>query len=411
MSAYTSIVLADTPQAYYRLDETSGTNAADSSGNSNAGTYTTSGLTLAQPGCLLSDADTGTLFTSSVGRVQLPSVALGNGWSGFSAECWIKPTTTGPANGSFYNLLWGGNNNVAHTGWIIYFAGTASLPALVFQVGNGTVNSPAQANSITLVSGSNYHVVGVYDGAHNKLYLNGVLIATSSAITGNVSSAGTPSVTTNSSSFFPGTIDEVAIYNTALSATQILNHYAAGRYVLQDQTRDTFSVRKPLADNTRSTFKTRTPLLGKTVGKFNTRSSLGTETVARWMFRGRAFALYLNSVKTFAKLIFSDTSLIQLKFAEAPMVQPNSTVQITVTAKDANNNALPSLATMTCTVTFPDGSASPTYALGSGITNAGSGIYTLAYTTKTGGVNLELWNASDGAGNTVQFLNKTSVSF
>ena len=44
-ATYASTVLADSPVAYWRLSETSGTSAADSSGNSHGGTYTSTGVT------------------------------------------------------------------------------------------------------------------------------------------------------------------------------------------------------------------------------------------------------------------------------------------------------------------------------------------------------------------------------
>jgi hypothetical protein len=46
---YRAAVMADTPSGYWRLDETSGTAAADASGNGNAGTYA-GGVTLNEPG-------------------------------------------------------------------------------------------------------------------------------------------------------------------------------------------------------------------------------------------------------------------------------------------------------------------------------------------------------------------------
>jgi hypothetical protein len=81
-----------------------------------------------------------------------------------------------------------------------------------------------------------------------------------------------------------------------------------------------------------------------------------------------------------------------------------------MTALDANGNPVSTLVTVTCTVTFPDGSTS-NYSLGSGITNAGSGKYTLTYVTKGQGENLEDWVGIDGAGNKCEFHNETPVSF
>src|SRR4051812_1334419 len=57
LSYYSSAVLALSPIAYYRLGESSGTTAADSSGNGLNGTYN-GGVTLGQPGGIFGDPDT-----------------------------------------------------------------------------------------------------------------------------------------------------------------------------------------------------------------------------------------------------------------------------------------------------------------------------------------------------------------
>ena len=65
-SAYDTAVLADSPVAFYKLSESSGANAADSSGNGSTGTYSGTGVTLQQTGPLTGaiayDATTTTLF-------------------------------------------------------------------------------------------------------------------------------------------------------------------------------------------------------------------------------------------------------------------------------------------------------------------------------------------------------------
>ena len=70
---WASAVLADNPVSYWRLDESSGTNAADSKG-SNTGTYT-NGPTLNQPGALAGDADTAVSFDGSDDYVTVPNSA------------------------------------------------------------------------------------------------------------------------------------------------------------------------------------------------------------------------------------------------------------------------------------------------------------------------------------------------
>lgn len=73
-----------------------------------------------------------------------------------------------------------------------------------------------------------YHIAGVYDGSNIKIYINGVLEKTKSSIQGIAQSnkdiyiGGKPSL---SSDMLEGFIDELRIYNRALSDREILNLY------------------------------------------------------------------------------------------------------------------------------------------------------------------------------------------
>jgi hypothetical protein len=76
------------------------------------------------------------------------------------------------------------------------------------------------------VPGNWYHLVGTYDGAEVRLYVNGVLQA-SQAATGTLNDYGKSvrigafNNISSSIDFTPGLIDEVAIHNRALPATEI----------------------------------------------------------------------------------------------------------------------------------------------------------------------------------------------
>lgn len=87
MSAYSTLILAANPQAYYRMDEASGNVAHDSSGNSyNA---TVSGATLGQTGAIAGDSNTSMLFTAS-GGLTLPYNLNPARWTALTLEFWIN---------------------------------------------------------------------------------------------------------------------------------------------------------------------------------------------------------------------------------------------------------------------------------------------------------------------------------
>ncbi|MDQ6675340.1 MAG: LamG domain-containing protein, partial [Chloroflexota bacterium] len=76
------------------------------------------------------------------------------------------------------------------------------------------------------------HVVGTFNGTTATLYLNGVAVAS-----GNVSSAYQPQTRNpfeigqsepSSNLYFPGSLDEPALYGQALTASQVGHHYSVG---------------------------------------------------------------------------------------------------------------------------------------------------------------------------------------
>jgi DNA-binding beta-propeller fold protein YncE len=97
---------------------------------------------------------------------------------------------------------------------------------------NGT-RRRLQAPAGAIAVGGTYHVVGTYDGAVQRLYINGAQAA-QAALTGAIT-ANTNALYIGSwngtSELFRGTIDEVAVYSTVLSATQVSNHYNVGTTV------------------------------------------------------------------------------------------------------------------------------------------------------------------------------------
>jgi Concanavalin A-like lectin/glucanases superfamily len=221
---YSDAVLADNPVSFWRLDETSGTSAGDSKSGRN-GTYT-NGVTLAQTGALPDSINNKAAgFDGTDDYVNVPYAAAFNGAT-FTVEGWAR-LTGGVANyptiaGSYYE---------AGSDLRGYWLGVGNNNRWWLQLSNGSgytnIMGPAPTpNTWT-------HVVGTYDGTVGRLYVNGTLVASASG--GYVVNPSTPfaigAYQANGSwdGFFPGQLDEVAVYNTALTATQIRTHYNTGR--------------------------------------------------------------------------------------------------------------------------------------------------------------------------------------
>lgn len=215
-SAYGQAVNADGPTAWWRLGEASGTTAADQIGTS-PGTYA-GGVTLGQPSLLSADTNPAATFNGSTGRVTIPDSPVLDFTNKLSIEAWIKPTSL-PTSGVFRSIL------TKAEAYSLQFNG----PRLEFTIIQSGVRKRLQAPSGAVVAGTTYHVVGTFDGTTQRLYLNGVQVA-SAALSGSASVTTKPVVIGSwdgTQEFFNGTIDEPALYGKVLTAAQVAAHYSA----------------------------------------------------------------------------------------------------------------------------------------------------------------------------------------
>lgn len=221
---YSSEVLADSPIAYYRLGESSGTTAVDSSGNGRDGTYVNT-PTLGTTGLLVGDSDTAiTLASASSESVTCWSDdgALDGSLTTFTAEAWINPTTV---SGTPMIINRDGSTNRQ-----FQFRLNAGKVEFIRINGAGNSGTVTAASATTLSTGVTYHVAVVYNGTDIRIYIDGSLDGTPPAATG-VLVPVTRDVEIGARTgalFFNGIIDEVALYDTALSSTRIAAHYTAG---------------------------------------------------------------------------------------------------------------------------------------------------------------------------------------
>lgn len=218
--SYSSEVLADSPLGYWRLGEASGTTMVDSSGNSRNGTYTGS-PTLSTTGLLTGDSDTAATFGAAN---QYGLVAYGS-WmlaSAITIEAIIKTSTT-TAIHSIAERDWGGPRAFQ------FRVDTNKVQFITIGGGAGVVISASPGN---VADGVAHHVAATYDGTNIKLYVDGSLVTTTSAVGALSTGASALSVAANgsgggASQIFSGVIDEVAYYGTALSGARIAAHAAA----------------------------------------------------------------------------------------------------------------------------------------------------------------------------------------
>jgi len=149
-------------------------------------------------------------------------------------EVWIKPRSLPVQNNAFVSKgrLASGNN--VEEGYTLYAYSTGAF----FVIKTSTDNPKANKANVLSV-GTWTHLVGTYGGSIISLYVNGNLVNTTDA-GGNIK-LNTRSLTIGSSAGlnnFNGTIDEVRIYNRALSAAEIQQQYQYGinlRFLLKNE--------------------------------------------------------------------------------------------------------------------------------------------------------------------------------
>jgi hypothetical protein len=224
VGTYAATVIADSPTIFYRLSETSGTTAIDSSGNAYNGVYQ-GGVTLGVPG-VTSDGLTAVTLNGTSGYIS--SSTLWTNPTVLTSEAWFKTTTTtGGVITGFGNTAVGPPANFDR---MTYMSASGQL---YFGIAlNQTIHSTSSYND------GNWHLVeGTVSSAGVSLYVDGQLVASNPKLTApqtyngywRVGDESTGGWTAHANNYFTGTIADAAVYPTALSARRIAAHFVAGR--------------------------------------------------------------------------------------------------------------------------------------------------------------------------------------
>lgn len=217
-SSYAQTVLSDSPLRYLRLGEPAGfgiTTAYDWSGNTQNGTINGT-VTLGTQGLLYNDPNTCMTFDGSTGYIDIPTTSLPTGAAAWTIECWCQVQSISLS----YAVL-------------VAFGTAAAFGMAEIHIKNNTfaigifsgVDPTGPAN---LVVGNTYHVCATFNGTTVTLYINGQSVTTATPAYNIVASKCRIAVRPDTLRFYPGPIDEVAIYGTALSAARIQAHYNVG---------------------------------------------------------------------------------------------------------------------------------------------------------------------------------------
>jgi len=238
--SYSQTVLNDNPSFFWRLGDTSGSTATDSSPNNFTGIYE-SGTSQGAAGPISGDPTAATSFDGTSNGLVTAANSVNNP-KVFSIELWFKTTTNqGGRLIGFGNSQTGTSSNYDRQ---VYMMNDGQLTFGVYNNGIKSIESPDVYND-----GQWHHAVATEGPSGMTFYVDGQLIGTNANTTPqnytgywrvggdnlnggwNLDPWGSNSLGTTQpiDYYFHGTIGDVAVYPTALSAAQVSAHYAANQ--------------------------------------------------------------------------------------------------------------------------------------------------------------------------------------
>ena len=230
-NSYEAAIVADAPEAWYRLDETNGATYLHDSMGRHDGAYTnsTGGALpkLGVPGALAGDSDTAVSFdgsSSGIGWVPF-STALNS--EQFAVEAWVNTTVSAD------NLMAVSSHSATFKGYGLWEYPAGEWAGEVSQGGQDYI-VPSTTAAANVVAGQWTHIVEVYGTSSGlQVFINGQWDGSSyvdfSRNTDSpfvIGAFGPVPVT----DLFNGQVDEVAVYGHALTLAQAQNHYSRGRF-------------------------------------------------------------------------------------------------------------------------------------------------------------------------------------
>ena len=221
---YVDSVMTSDPLAYWRLAESTGPTVLDASGNGHNGIAFTE-VQFGQSSLLTSDSDNGALRLLKDERIVVPAFEkFPTDSTGFTLEYWVTLHDL-PERGQEYTV----SDNQGSSNYFFRnrITSTGALRSEFKLRGTRRVTS-----NTSLEIGRTYHVVSTMDVATDlaSLYIDGQLEKTISLGRIETKHSGNP-IFLGATEGGPGanmTLDEVAVYNRALSVDEISDHFLMG---------------------------------------------------------------------------------------------------------------------------------------------------------------------------------------
>lgn len=205
--------------AHWDFEQIQETTTPDVSGNGNDAQVNVATVTKGVDGRALD-------FDGEASTVVCLGAAPGGESPALTLEAWVRPAVS-QFTGFPAVLRLDGAYALRYT--------DRSLGFLLWFAGNPVALQSAKTD---WVPGTWYHIVGTYDGNAMRLYIDGQLDPASPVLRPGMVHAGVAGayIGSNRGQYaFKGAIDEVRVYDRALSAEEVAQHHAAGREALTAQ--------------------------------------------------------------------------------------------------------------------------------------------------------------------------------
>ena len=239
-TGYEAVVLNDGPVAYWRMDDADGLRVVDASGGGHDGAVDgeTGSVTFGHGSLLAAEPDGKSVSLAGFDRIIVPGFEkIGEG--GYSVEYWVRVTkypeaccdslvSDGEGGGDFFMMNYLLGPGQGDDGGIRPHFSVANAPVAL-----STAEPDVLALNVV------YHVVTTWDAKdpdnnNGKIYIDGVEV-----LAANVSGVVPPLGDTGDNTIFIGRdgrenrpsnfdVDEVAMYDYALSTEQVVAHFEAG---------------------------------------------------------------------------------------------------------------------------------------------------------------------------------------
>ncbi len=214
---------AQTPVAYYPFNGNANDAAGTNHGTVNGATLTTDRFGNANSAYSFDGVSNHILIPNST-SLQSPATT-----QAYTQMCWIKITGM---PGGFAPLIVKSNSSSSGFMYRMY----ALSNSLVQSINDYNSAGNTKSAAFNFTNNIWYQVATTYDGSNMKFYVNGNLIGTQ-ALSVPINSDALPLVIgadfPGAAEFFQGSIDEVKIYNTPLTAAQVQEEYFLTNHIFK----------------------------------------------------------------------------------------------------------------------------------------------------------------------------------